>query len=442
MERTQSIFVDYSISQDSLIHQYKYATKGFAVKLNEKQAEILRKDSRIKYVVNDFSYKATQELTPTYTTMTTQKSASTVPWGVARVYGPLDGTGKRAWVLDTGIQLDHPELNVDTGNSASFVADETATDIRGHGTSVAGVIAAKDNSSDVVGVAANAFVVAVKVCEQSGRCYVSDLKGGVDYVAGSFSSGDVANISLSYPVNDDTNPNIDISLSILEDAIITAADAGLMFTLAAGNQGIHAENRSPGRVVNNNVWTISSMDENDEFHIHFSNYGNPPINYANPGVDIFTTAIDNGTTTVSGTSFAAPHVAGILLATGDEPVIGGYVSNDPSDDPDPIAVVPALKVSISGQTYIDSGEEGTWTAHPEYGTGSYSYQWAYRSSTSDPWTLAGTDSDTFSWTFHNNSTVIENNYIKVDVSSGSENASSELTVTVAPSECEPNEIMC
>jgi pimeloyl-ACP methyl ester carboxylesterase len=110
--------------------------------------------------------------------------------------------------------------------------------------------------------------------------------------------------------------------------------------------------------------------------------------------------------------------------------------------PTPPPPPPPLSVSISGQTYIDSGQQGTWTANPEYGSESYSYDWFIRNSTSDPWTQAGTDSETFNWTFHNNTNAIENNYIKVNVISGSEQASSEITVTVAPSACEPNEIMC
>lgn len=439
MEQTQSIFADYSISQDSLIHQYKFATKGFAVKMSEDQAEILRRDSRIKYVVNDFSYRAIQKTTSEKMPMVSAQSTSSVPWGVTRVGGPLDGTGKRAWVLDTGIQLDHPNLNVDFGNSASFVANETATDNDGHGTGVAGVIAAKNNSSSVVGVAADAYVVSVKVCNQSGICYVSDLKGGVDYVAGNYAPGDVANISIGYPV--EGNPSVDIPLSELENAITTAADDGLMFTIAAGNQGIDANNWSPARVVNTNVWTISAMDQNDVF-VSFSNFGNPPIDYANLGVDIFTTNINSGTTTTSGTSFAAPHVAGLLLTIPNDIKIDGFVSNDPDGKPDPVAAYIPYSVTITGPNTLTINELGTWTTNVENPDGPVSYQWYYTDSSTSSWIPDGSNSDTYSRSFSQPSQFATEKGVRVIVTDNSEQVEDIQYVTVLQEDCTDPTLPC
>ena len=93
------------------------------------------------------------------------------PLGVMRVGGPVDGTGLTAWVIDTGIDLDHRDLNVDVANSRDFVSrrkKKSPDDGNGHGTHVAGTIAAKDNDCDVVGVAAGATVVAVRVLDNSG----------------------------------------------------------------------------------------------------------------------------------------------------------------------------------------------------------------------------------------------------------------------------------
>ncbi|HBQ61833.1 MAG TPA: peptidase S8, partial [Balneolaceae bacterium] len=267
--------------------------------------------------------------------------SQSTPWGITRVGAPLNGTGKKAWVLDTGIDLDHPDLNVDYGSSASFVAGESADDGHGHGTHVAGTIAAKDNSTGVVGVAADADVVAVKVCDSSGQCYTSDLDAGIDYIVSNYSSGDVANISLGWPITG--NSRVDLALSVLENTIKTAADDGLMFAIAAGNESQDANNKSPARIAYNNVWTVSAHDDNDDF-ASFSNYGNPPIEYSNPGVDILSLWKNGGTNTIGGTSMAAPHIAGLLLTVPNDINTDGYVTNDPDNDPDAIAAYTPLEV--------------------------------------------------------------------------------------------------
>jgi len=72
--------------------------------------------------------------------------SQTTPWGITRVDGAQNGVGKKAWILDTGIDLDHPDMNVDVANSVSFIATESADDLNGHGTHIAGTIAAINNS--------------------------------------------------------------------------------------------------------------------------------------------------------------------------------------------------------------------------------------------------------------------------------------------------------
>lgn len=431
------------IERESILHTYDYAVKGFAAKLTDQQFEALQRNPRIERITPNVMLGLATTSTPKSSSeneqinLSASSSGSGGNWGVARIGGPLDGSGKRAWILDTGIDLNHSDLNVDTNNSASFISGESSDDGNGHGTHVAGIIASSGNNTNVVGVATGATVVAIKVCydeapsQFESQCPASSIINGIDYISIRAQSNDIVNLSFG---GYDSSTNID-------DAVINAANNGVRFTIAAGNSSMHAEDFTPARVNHQNTWTLSAMDNSDVF-ASFSNYGNPPIDFAAPGVDILSLWKNGGTETISGTSMSAPHLAGLLLTVPNDISIDGYVSNDPSSSADPIAAYTPLDVTISGQTYIDSGQQGTWTAHPEYGTGTYSYQWAYRNSTSDPWTQAGTDSDTFNWTFHNNSNVIENNYIKVDVSSGSENASSELTVTVAPSECEPNEIMC
>lgn len=443
VEKTNAVFSDLSIPADSLIHQYKWASQGFAGRFTPEQVEKLRADPRIDHVVKDYQYKAIDSKPGNSIATITPRAtfAQTTPWGVYRVNGPLNDNGKTAWILDTGIDMDHSDLNVSSGKSANFVTGENITDLHNHGSHVAGIVAAKDNSSHVVGVAAGATVANVKVCNQFGQCYVSDVKGGVDYVAGQFSSGDVANISLGYEVGSN-NPRIDIPLADLESSITSAANSGLIFTIAAGNSSDDADDYSPARVNNSNVYTVSAFNENDDF-ASFSNYGNPPIDYGAPGVDILSLSSTGGTYTEDGTSMAAPHLAGIFL-TGEGLTTDGTVNNDPDPTSDPIAVAdytPPLSVYITGDGFLQTAEQGNWTAHASGGPGSYSYQWYHRQSASDPWTSAGSDSDTFSHTFY-----VEANpnpaAVKVEVTSGGQTADYTFDVYVTDGQCDPQTQIC
>ncbi len=405
VETRQALFAELNIPADPLIHQFQWSSSGFAARLPQGKAEALSRHPEVKHVARDFKYQAIEKLPDNSGDSFKQESeeveaqpnptSSGVPWGVNRVGGPEDGSGTRAWVLSSGIDLNHSNLNVDTDNAASFVAWHSADDGNGHGTGVAGVIGALDNNSGPVGVAPGASVVPVRVCNDSNQCYVSDVKGGVDYVAGQYSSGEVASITLGYPHDEFAHPSVDIPLIELENSIENAANDGLKFTLSAGNEGEPAEDYSPARMDHDNIWTISSIDQNDDFSTDFSNYGDA-TDFAAPGEDIFTTDINDGTQTVDGTSFAAPHVAGILLVDG-EISQDGTANNDPASPADPIAHKPIMSVSISGPSSLVSGEQGTWSATTYNAPGSVDYTW-YTSSGSG-WNQQTETSDTFSHTF-------------------------------------------
>ena len=251
--------------------------------------------------------------------------SQSTPWGVARVHGGA-GTGSgsgTAWVIDTGIDLDHPDLNVDSGRSRSFIRDSSPDDGNGHGSHVAGIIGAKDNSIGVIGVSPGATLVAVRVLDRNGRGANSDVIAGVDYVAANGHSGDVANMSLGGGVS-----------TALDNAVVAAAATGVKFTLAAGNESDSATNHSPARANGPNVYTVSAFGQGDKW-ASYSNFGNPPVDYAEPGSSIPSTYKSGGYATLSGTSMAAPHLAGILL-TRSSPANGGTVSGDPDGNPDTI----------------------------------------------------------------------------------------------------------
>ena len=244
------------------------------------------------------------------------------PWGVTRVGGGVSGAGKHAWIIDTGIDLDHPDLNV--GSGANFVRGRSADDGNGHGTHVAGTVAAIDNDIDVVGVAAGAMVHPVRVLDNNGFGTIDAVVAGVDYVAGHAKAGDGANMSLGASGH----------FQSLHDAVSAAADKGVRFAIAAGNASTSALGSEPAHVDHANVYTVSAIDSSD-FFASFSNYGNPPVDYAAPGVGILSTRRGGGVTTMSGTSMAAPHVCGLLLL-GDLNT-SGFASGDPDSNPDPIA---------------------------------------------------------------------------------------------------------
>lgn len=151
----------------------------------------------------------------------------------------------------------------------------------------------------------------------------SGVIAGVDYVAANGQPGDVANMSLGGGVS-----------QALDDAVVAASGGGVRFALAAGNESDNANNHSPARANGPNVFTVSAF-ANGNTWASFSNYGNPPIDYAEPGVSIKSTWLSGGYNTISGTSMATPHLAGILLARAT-PATDGVVSGDPAAPADPI----------------------------------------------------------------------------------------------------------
>lgn len=319
---TNEVLESHNIVDPKIKYVYESALKGFTVDLTDDKAEELKTDDRIKYIEKD------QLITlgkPPWAGGGSNPPAQVIPWGITRVGGGATYNGNNvAWIIDTGIDLDHPDLNVDVARSKNFDNEKkSADDDNGHGTHVAGTIAAIDNDSYVVGVAAGATVVAVKVLNRQGSGWTSNIIAGVDYVAANGSPGDVANMSLGGGVN-----------QALDDAVANAAATGIKFSLAAGNESDDANNHSPARVNGANIYTVSAFDNNDVF-AYFSNYGNPPIDFGAPGVDVFSLYKDGGTATMSGTSMAAPHVAGLLLL--GKINTDGYVSGDPDGNPDPIA---------------------------------------------------------------------------------------------------------
>lgn len=321
----KKVIAEKNISERPIKHSYAKTISGVAMDLTEDEVKTLLRDDRVDFIEQDQMFHVTMG-GPPGGGGGGGSAAQTTPWGITRVGGAMNGTNAgTAWIIDSGIDLDHEDLNVDVANSRSFLGGGQSSnpdDQNGHGTHVAGTVAAIDNSVGVIGVAAGAPVVSVRVLDRKGSGSNSGVIAGVDYVGANAASGDAANMSLGGGAS-----------TALDNAVKAAASA-CPFILAAGNESRHANNSSPARANGNNIYTVSSMTSSDSWS-SFSNYGNPPVDYCAPGSSINSTYKSGGYATLSGTSMAAPHVCGIILIGGI--TSDGRVNGDPDGNADPIA---------------------------------------------------------------------------------------------------------
>lgn len=334
---TKKFLSKASVSAE-IVNVYSNVLSGATLKLDKAQLKLLKAKKGVKYIEQDRIVTFAPPCgtpnggpcgTPEPDSGTGGEGSQETPYGILRVNGVSNYTGPNvAWVVDTGIDLDHPDLKVDASRGFNaFTSGRDAgspDDGNGHGTHVSGTIAAKNNTIGVIGVAPGATVIPVKVLDSRGSGSYSGVIAGVDHVGANGKSGDVANLSLGGPVS-----------QALDDAILAASQKGIKFALAAGNESNDANNSSPARVNGANIVTISAMDINDNF-ASFSNYGNPPVDYAAPGVGIKSTWKKGGYNTISGTSMASPHAAGVLLLGASK--TDGTVINDPDENSDAIIV--------------------------------------------------------------------------------------------------------
>jgi subtilisin family serine protease len=240
-------------------------------------------------------------------------------------------------ILDSGIDLKHSDLNVyhqksfvttNTGFYSLFGSrtSTTANDDNGHGTHVAGIAAAKDNTVGSVGVAPGAKLWAIKVLDSKGTGPLSTVIKGIDYITQYANQIEVANLSLG----------CECKSTAFDTAINNSVNAGIVFVVAAGNAGKDAITNSPAN--NPNVISVSAVGDSDgkcggngpetgygkdDALASFSNYGSV-VDIAAPGTKIYSTYKGNTFATMSGTSMASPHVAGAAAL---------YLSNNPDASP-------------------------------------------------------------------------------------------------------------
>ena len=265
-----------------------------------------------------------------------EPAAEQLPWGVDRIDADLvwdpdsnltlneetiTGLGVKLGIVDTGIDKDHPDLMANIMGGRNFVAKggppwapkidpDDWDDDNGHGTHVAGIAAAVENDEGVVGVAPEAYLYGVKVLDRTGSGYLSDVIAGIEWCIDPNDDGDtsdrmhVINLSLG----------TDTDYPELHAAVDSAWNAGIVLVAAAGN-----ENGGPVvyPAAYEEVIAVSATDREDNL-ASFSSTG-PEVELAAPGVDIYSTYKDGEYEALSGTSMAAPHVAGtaaLIIALG------------------------------------------------------------------------------------------------------------------------------
>ena len=308
----------HSIKISALQKSFAGETSGFVARLSTDEAEKLKSDKAIDIVEPDRIIA----LGSCFTVV----EPRLVTWGVNRVgYG--DGTGKTAWIIDSGIDFDHPDLNVDAVRSKSFISGKpSARDENGHGTHVAGIIGAKNNTIGTLGVASGATLVSLRVLDANGDGTLSSIIQALAYVNANAKAGDVVNMSIGEDGISET----------LDQSVRNTASKGILIAIAAGNDSKSANLFSPARANDPNIFTVSAIDSIGNFAT-FSNFGNDVVDVAAPGVRILSTYMGNRYAIMSGTSMATPHVAGLLLLKGRNISSSGSASNDPDGTPDPIA---------------------------------------------------------------------------------------------------------
>jgi subtilisin family serine protease len=273
-----------------LKHVYQHAINGFAVEMSEADAERLSHDFRVKFVEEDG-------------VVTADVTQTNPPWGLDRIdqrNRPLSGTytynftgaGVRVYVIDTGIRTAHTQF----GGRASNVFDAfggNGQDCNGHGTHVAGTV-----GGSTYGVAKSSLLRGVRVLNCSGSGSNSGVIAGVDWVRNNHIAPAVANMSLGGGVS-----------SALDTAVNNLSNAGVAIAVAAGNSNANACNSSPARAAN--AITVGATTTTDA-RSSFSNFGTCLDLFA-PGSGILSAwaTSNTATATLSGTSMASPHVAGV-----------------------------------------------------------------------------------------------------------------------------------
>jgi len=332
---------------------YTSAVRGYSGRMTATTAARLARDPRVALVQPDGVASI---------------AAQTLPTGIDRIdaekspTAKINGTDERVnvdvAVIDTGVDLDHPDLNVNTAWAKNCSTGRSADDGNGHGTHVAGTIGALDNGNGVVGVAPGARIWPVRVLNNQGSGSFSAIICGIDYVTAHANEIEVANMSLGGSGSDSACGS---NKDAMHEAICRSVSAGVTYVVAAGNSAANSSTFVPATYEE--AITVSALadfngqpgggaastcraDVDDTF-ADFSNYG-ADVDVIAPGVCILSTWKGGGYNTISGTSMASPHVAGAAAL---------YKATHPSASPS--AVKSALQTGGTNNWNSATDPDGT-----------------------------------------------------------------------------------
>lgn len=393
VESPEEVAQEFASTCDCKVdHVYDTVLTGFSIKVRSGNLFSVMNDSRVEKMSMDRRMKViggsmNTPVEPAQSNVSID-AGQELPAGIDRVRADETNVNHRdvnVAVIDTGISKNHPDLEGNLAGGRSFATDDPNDfgDSHGHGTHVAGTIAAEDNNEGVVGVAPEANLYAARVFS-SGRGSTRDIIAGIDWVANDRQHPpiDVANMSLGGSAPRGEDP--------MKTAIDNAVDRGVTFAVAAGNSSRDARQFTPARY--DNVITVSAIADSDgepggngpdietrresvadDAFAPFSNYGDV-VDVTAPGVKILSTWKNGRYNKISGTSMASPHVAGVaaLLAGENENLspdemqrtivqeamdpTGGRWSGDPDGTAEPLA--DAKGVVGGSDDAPDDGDDG------------------------------------------------------------------------------------
>jgi subtilisin len=382
-----------------VLHRYRFALKGYGARLSETEVGALRADPRVSFVARDRRVRLTAApaLPPTCPIQPLPPDISQcLPTGVDRI--DADESSSRAGdgkgrvkadiaIIDTGIDLDHPDLNV-VGGVACAPGGGFGPLAGGHGTHVAGTAAARDNAIGVVGVAPGARLWSVRVFPPTGDASLLDVICGIDWVTGTrldrdpSNDIDVANMSLGAPGSDDPNcgQGRNDAIGVLHRAICRSVRGGVTHVVAAGNEQDDLAHHVPAAF--NQVLTVTAMadydgepggealiprvptclpgearplppvDPDDAAALSFSNFATTRSDrrhtVAAPGECIVSTYPDDRYDVSTGTSMASPHAAGTAALC---------IAEGPCEEDEPLATIRRIRRDAKKYNL----------AHPGYG---------------------------------------------------------------------------
>jgi subtilisin family serine protease len=358
----------------SVQHVYEYALKGYAAAIPAQRLAAVKSDARVAFVSEDRTVEAVG--------MESLAAGDSAPTGVRRIESATttqsgtmvhQASNVAVAVIDTGIDLSHPDLTA-VGGKNCVRTNRSANDDNGHGTHVAGTIAAKNTGSGVVGVAPGTTLYAVKVLNAQGSGSWSQIICGIDWVTQNAAAKNIKVASMSLGGSGTSDNNCGNSNSdAMHKAICNSTNAGVTYVVAAGNSNADLAGFTPAAYPE--VLTVTAMSdsdgtaggtggaptcrtgEKDDWYATFSNFATAAreINHtiAGPGVCITSTWMGGGYNTISGTSMATPHVSGsVALCIGNDGAAGPCAGMTPEQ------IVQKMRADAQANATKDNGFNG------------------------------------------------------------------------------------